>query len=58
MATLELKTKRFLITTVKKGKPNGHPIYVEKSIFFQIWEKFIYPFLILLIGIAIGVVFE
>ena len=58
MATLELTKKRLLITVIEKGKPANHPVYIEKSVLFQIWERFIFPFLVLMIGIIIGVVFE
>ncbi len=58
METLELRKKQMLVSIVKKGKIVGHPVYVEKSLLFQLWEKFIYPFLLLAFGIAIGVIFE
>ncbi len=57
MATLELRKKQMLVSIVKKGKTVGHPIYVEKSILYQLWEKFIAPFLLVVIGIIIGVIF-
>ncbi len=55
--TLELTKKRYLISLVKKGKVVGHPVYVEKSILFQLWEKVIFPLLLVALGIFIGVVF-
>lgn len=56
--TLTLKTKRFNIQIVEKGKPIGHPTYIEKGILTQIWENYIKPLFILLAGITIGVMFE
>ena len=58
MNTYQLKTKRLAVQVIKKGKPIGHPIYVEKSVLMQLWEKYIFHFLLLAIGITIGVIFE
>jgi len=57
LATLELETKRLLISVVSKNKQIGHPVYVEKSVLRQVWEM-ILPFLLVGFGIAIGVIFE
>jgi len=54
--TYQLKTKRFTMQIVEKGKPIGHPIYIEKSILQQLWSDYVKPLLILLAGIAIGVI--
>lgn len=57
MATLELEKKRLLIQVIKKDKSVGNTVYVEKSILKQVWET-MYPYLMLIIGIALGVIFE
>jgi len=41
--TFYLKTKRLLVTVIEKGKPAGHPFYIEKSVLKQIWENYIRP---------------